>query len=104
MSSAIQDAKSTADIIQKVGLPIFLSTIFSGFLIWLVFFQLKSAENDKEFQREQIEKVSDVIVANTEASVGVKSALQSLESSNEGVKTALKSLEKEIMAIRESRE
>lgn len=60
-------AKSVSDLVTRHGLPVLLSLLFVGFLIWLTSRMMDSAEADKMFQRNQTDAIATVIAENSSA-------------------------------------
>ena len=76
------DVKGIADVVSKVGVPVFLCVVFSGLMIWLIYYQTTSMEA--------------VIQKNTESNTQITMAVKSLEQSNVQMGSSFKLLETEV--------
>ena len=84
-------AKSVGDLVTRIGLPVLLSLMFVGFLIWLTSRMMDSAEADKMFQREQTTAISKVLAENSTALTNNAAATREIKDAVNELKIEMRS-------------
>ena len=96
MTNNAESVNAIGMFAERVGVPVFLCLIFSGFMIWDLVQRTNTSEADKAFQREQTATVMEVITKHSIVMAEVSQTIDGNTKAVEGMQAAIKSLESEI--------